>query len=56
MGGAYCNLPCTVAMEEGHQHEILQCTEEKGNHKTTAIFGVDESNIRLWWKHKTAIS
>jgi hypothetical protein len=27
-----------------------------GNHKAAAIFGVDESNVRLWSKHKAAIS
>jgi hypothetical protein len=24
--------------------------------KLLEIFGVDESNIQLWWKHKAAIS
>jgi len=55
-------------MEEGRQkskrlsytakfkREVIQCAEEKGNPKATAIFGVDESNIRLWRKHKTVIS
>jgi hypothetical protein len=54
-------------MEEGHQkskrlsytakfkREVIRCAE-KGNHKAAAIFGVDESNIRLWRKHKAAIS
>jgi hypothetical protein len=27
--------------------EVIQCAEEKGNHKATAVFGVDESNVRL---------
>jgi transposase-like protein len=55
-------------MEEGRQkskrlsytvkfkREVIRCAEEKGNHKAAAIFGVNESNIRLWWKHNTAIS
>jgi len=55
-------------MEEGHQeskglsyiakfkHEVIRCAEDKGNCKAAAVFGVDESNIRLWWKHKAAIS
>jgi hypothetical protein len=55
-------------MEEGRQkskrlsytakfkHKVIQCAEEKGNRKATAIFGVDESNVRLWQKHKAAIS
>jgi hypothetical protein len=55
-------------MEEGRQkskrpsytakfkREVIRCTDEKGNPKATAIFGVDESNVRLWQKHKTAIS
>ena len=34
--------------------EVIQCTDEKGNRKAAAIFGVDESNVRLWRKHKTA--
>jgi transposase-like protein len=55
-------------MEEGRQkskrlsytaklkREIIRCAEEKGNRKAADIFGVDESNIRLWRKHKAAIS
>jgi hypothetical protein len=55
-------------MEEGRQkskrlsymakfkREVIRCTEEKGNRKATAIFGVDESNIRLLRKQKAAIS
>jgi transposase-like protein len=55
-------------MEEGHQKskrlsytakfkcEVIRYTEEKGNCKAAAIFGVDESNVRLWRKHKAAIS
>ena len=66
--GTYSNLSCTVVMEEGRQkskrlsyaakfiREVIQCAQEKGNPKATAIFGVDESNIRLWRKHKTVIS
>jgi hypothetical protein len=46
-------------MEEEHQkpkrlsymakftREVIRCTE-KGNHQAAAIFGVDESNVRLW--------
>jgi hypothetical protein len=55
-------------MEEGYQkskrlsytgklkHEVIQCAEEKGNRKATAIFGVDESNVQLWQKQNAAIS
>jgi len=55
-------------MEEGHQkskrlsytakfkHEVIRCTEDKGNRKAAAIFGVDESNVRMWQKHKAVIS
>jgi len=25
--------------------EVIQCTDEKGNRKAAAIFGVDESNV-----------
>jgi hypothetical protein len=35
--------------------EVIWCAEEKGNLKAIANFGVDESNVRLWQKHKTAI-
>jgi hypothetical protein len=68
MEGAYSNLSWTVVIEEGSQkckrlsymakfkHEVIWCAEEKGNHQATAIFGVDESNVRLWRKHKTEIS
>jgi len=38
------------------KHEVIRCAEEKGNRKAAAIFGVDESNVQLWRKHKTAIS
>jgi hypothetical protein len=55
-------------MEEGRQKskrlsytakfkcEVIQCAEEKGNRKAAEIFGVDESNVRLWQKHNAAIS
>jgi hypothetical protein len=35
--------------------EVIWCTEEKGNRKVAAIFGVDDSNVRLWRKHKAVI-
>jgi len=38
------------------KHEVIWYTEEKGNRKATVIFGVDESNVQLWRKYKTAIS
>jgi len=38
------------------KREVIWCAQEKGNRKAAAIFGVDESNVRLWQKHKTAIS
>jgi hypothetical protein len=65
--GAYSNLSCTVVMEEGHQkskrlsytatfkRKVIRCAE-KGNRKFAAIFGVNVSNVRLWRKHKAAIS
>jgi hypothetical protein len=37
------------------KREVFQYAE-KGNLKAAAIFAVDESNVRLWRKHKTAIS
>jgi transposase-like protein len=54
-------------MEEGRQkskrlsytakfkHEVIRCAEEKENRKAAAIFGVKESNVRLWRKHNAAI-
>jgi hypothetical protein len=38
------------------KREVVRCAEEKGNYKATAIFGVDDSNVRLWWKHNAEIS
>jgi hypothetical protein len=38
------------------KREVIWCTEEKGNHKAAALFGADESNVRLWQKHKAVIS
>jgi transposase-like protein len=55
-------------MEEGHlkskrlsytakfKREGIRCAEENGNRKAAAIFGVDESNVRLWRKHKAAMT
>jgi hypothetical protein len=66
--GAYSSLSCTAVIEEGCQkskrlsytaklkREVIRCAEEKGNRKDAAIFGVDESNVRLWRKHKAEIS
>jgi hypothetical protein len=66
--GAYSNLSCTVVMGEGRQksnrlsytakfkREVIRCAEGKGNRKAATIFGVDESNVRLWRKHKESIS
>jgi accessory colonization factor AcfC len=63
MEGAYSNLSCTVVMEDGCQkskrlsymakfkREVIRF-KEKGNRKAAAIFGVDESNVQLWQKHK----
>jgi hypothetical protein len=38
------------------KREVIWCTEEKGNRKAAAVFEVDESNVRLWRKHKVAIN
>jgi hypothetical protein len=38
------------------KREVIRCAVEKGNHKATAIFGVDESNVHLWRKHTAVIS
>ena len=57
---ACSNLSCTLVMEEGRQkskrltymakfkREVMQCTEDRGNRKAAAIFGVDNSNVWLW--------
>ena len=37
------------------KREVIQCTQDKGNRKAAAIFGVDKSNVWLWQKHKAAI-
>jgi hypothetical protein len=66
VGGACSNLLRTVVMEDRRlkskrlscmakfKREVNRCTEENGNHKAAAIFVVDESNVRLRWKHKAA--
>jgi hypothetical protein len=36
------------------KHEVIRCAEN-GNCKAAAIFGADESNVRLGQKHKAAI-
>jgi hypothetical protein len=68
MLGAYSNLSCTIVVEEGRRKserlaytakfncEVIWCAQEKGNLKVAAVFGVDESNVHLWRKHKAAIS
>ena len=38
------------------KREVILCAEDKGNRKGDEIFAVDESNVRLWRKHKAAIS
>jgi hypothetical protein len=38
------------------KREVIRCAEENGNRKAAAIFGVNESNVRLWRKQKVAIS
>jgi hypothetical protein len=36
--------------------EIVQCTGEKGRRKAITMFGVGESNVQLWQKHKAMIN
>jgi hypothetical protein len=36
------------------KREVIRCAEEKGNRKAAAIFGVDESKVRLWRKYNAA--
>ena len=61
-------MSCTLVTEEGRQkskrlsytakfkREIIRCAEGKANRKAAAVFGVDESNVRLRRKQKAAIS
>jgi hypothetical protein len=50
-----CQKPKRLSYIAKFKREVIRFTE-KGNHKAAANFGVDESNIQLWWKHKTVIS
>jgi len=45
-------LSCTAKFKR----EVIRCAEDKENRKAAAMIGVDESNVRLWRKHKAAIS
>jgi hypothetical protein len=36
--------------------KLFSVQRGKRHHKDAAIFGVDESNVQLWQKHKVAIS
>jgi hypothetical protein len=49
-----CQKSKSVSYTAKFKPEFIQCTEEKGNHKAAAFFGVNESNIRLWWKHNAS--
>jgi len=56
---ACSNLSCTLVMERGCQKskrlshtakfklEVIRCAEDKGNCKAAAVFGVDDSSVRL---------
>jgi hypothetical protein len=37
------------------KREVTQCAEENGNRKAAAIFGVDESNVRLWSQRSAGV-
>jgi transposase-like protein len=68
VSGACSIVSCPVVKYEGHikskrlsytakfKREVIRCAEENGNRKAAAIFGVNESNVRLRRKHKAAIS
>ena len=65
-----CNIPLRVRylwkrdarnlkdyhVRQSSNVKLIRCAEDKGNRKAAAIFGVDESNVRLWRKHKAAFS
>jgi len=46
----------TLMPQDDKECEVIWCAQDKGNCKAAAIFGVDESNVRLWQKQKAAIS
>jgi transposase-like protein len=49
-----CHKSKRLSYTAEFKREVIRCAEEKGNRKAAAIFGVDESNVRLWRKHKAA--
>jgi hypothetical protein len=51
-----CQKSKRLSYTAKYKREVIRCAVDKGNRKATAIFGVDESNVRLWRKHKAAIS
>jgi len=51
-----CQKSKRLSYKTKFKREVIRCAEDKGNRKAAAIFGVDESNVRLWQKHKAAIS
>jgi len=51
-----CQKSKILSYTQKFKREVIRCAEEKGNRKAAATFGVDESNVQLWRKHKTAIS
>jgi hypothetical protein len=50
-----CQISKRLSYMAKFKREVIRCAE-KGNCKAAAIFGVDESNVRLWQKHNAAIS
>jgi transposase-like protein len=51
-----CQKSMRLSYTAKFKYEVIWCAEEKGNSKAAEIFGVDESNIRLWRKHTPVIS
>jgi hypothetical protein len=35
--------------------KLFSVQRRRGNYKAAAIFGIDKSNIWLWWKHNAVI-
>jgi hypothetical protein len=50
-----CQKPTRLPYMAKFKRDVIRYAE-KGNRKAAAIFGVDESNVRLWLQHKAVIS
>jgi hypothetical protein len=51
-----CQKSKTLPHTAKFKREVVQCAEEKGNHKAVVIFRVDKSSIQLGQIHEAVIS